>query len=60
MNEITYNYMQFHIAIDAKMGGQNNVYENVVMINKELILNRPNFFIKTTNIGINCLIQNVW
>ena len=40
MNEITYNYMQFHIAIDAKTGGQNNVYENVVIINNELILNR--------------------
>ena len=39
MNEITYNYMQFHIAIDATMGGQNNVYENVVIINNELILN---------------------
>ena len=37
MNEITYNYMQFHIAIDAKMGVQTNVYENVVMINYEFI-----------------------
>ena len=53
MNEITYNYMQFHIAIDDKVEVQNNVYENVVLINNELILNR---YIKTTSIGIRYLI----
>ena len=56
MNEITYNYMQFHIAIDAKTGGQNNVYENVVIINNELIQYRSDFFIKTTSIRMKCLI----